>query len=63
MNSAVRIVGSCGNSASTAISYMSVENIDVSELRTAAWLFLLYLILINLFVMPIGLPSLHFCAA
>lgn len=37
---------------------MIVENRDVSELRTAAWLFPLYLILINLFVMPIALTGL-----
>lgn len=37
---------------------MIVENRNVGELRTAAWLFPLYLILINLFVMPIALTGL-----
>ncbi|MGL4488498.1 MAG: sodium:solute symporter family protein, partial [Rhizobiaceae bacterium] len=35
-----------------------VENRDESELRTASWLFPLYLLLINLFVMPIALIGL-----
>jgi Na+/proline symporter/signal transduction histidine kinase/ActR/RegA family two-component response regulator len=34
---------------------MIVENRDVSELKTANWLFPLYLIAINLFVLPIAL--------
>lgn len=37
---------------------MIVENRDPSELKTAAWLFPLYLVLINLFVMPIALIGL-----
>jgi Na+/proline symporter/CheY-like chemotaxis protein/two-component sensor histidine kinase len=36
---------------------MIVENRDVSELRTASWLFPLYLIAINLFVLPIALTG------
>jgi Na+/proline symporter/signal transduction histidine kinase len=36
---------------------MIVENRDVSELRTANWLFPLYLVAINLFVLPIALTG------
>jgi Na+/proline symporter/CheY-like chemotaxis protein len=36
---------------------MIVENRDVSELKTANWLFPLYLIAINLFVLPIALTG------
>ncbi|MFP5253169.1 MAG: sodium:solute symporter family transporter [Actinomycetes bacterium] len=35
-----------------------VENVDEEHLRTAAWLFPLYLLLINLFVLPIALGGL-----
>ncbi|MFK8252398.1 hybrid sensor histidine kinase/response regulator [Ancylobacter terrae] len=35
-----------------------VENTDAREVRTAAWLFPLYLILINLFVVPIAMAGL-----
>ena len=35
-----------------------VENVDEDHVRTAAWLFPLYLILINLFVLPIALGGL-----
>jgi Na+/proline symporter/signal transduction histidine kinase/CheY-like chemotaxis protein len=37
---------------------MFVENRDERELKTASWLFPLYLVLINLFVMPIALIGL-----
>jgi Na+/proline symporter/signal transduction histidine kinase len=37
---------------------MFVENRDERELRTASWLFPLYLILVNLFVLPIALIGL-----
>ena len=37
---------------------MIVENRNLSELRTASWLFPLYLILINLFVLPIAMTGL-----
>ena len=37
---------------------MIVENRDEAELRTAAWLFPLYLVAINLFVMPVALSGL-----
>ncbi len=37
---------------------MIVENRDERELRTAAWLFPLYLVAINLFVLPIALAGL-----
>ena len=41
-----------------------VENVDENHLRRAVWLFPLYLLLINLFVMPIALGGLlHFGAA
>ncbi len=36
---------------------MIVENRDTSELRTASWLFPLYLVAINLFVLPIALTG------
>ncbi|MDP3892497.1 sensor histidine kinase [Nocardioides sp.] len=35
-----------------------VENVDENHLRTAAWLFPVYLVLINLFVLPIALGGL-----
>lgn len=35
-----------------------VENVDESHLRTASWLFPLYLLVINLFVLPIALAGL-----
>ena len=42
---------------------MVVENVDESHLRRAAWVFPLYLLLINLFVLPIALGGLlHFGA-
>ncbi|MFO7858477.1 MAG: sodium:solute symporter, partial [Ectothiorhodospiraceae bacterium] len=37
-----------------------VENVDEDHLRTAAWLFPLYLLVINLFVLPIALAGLVF---
>ncbi|MCX8146136.1 MAG: ATP-binding protein [Azovibrio sp.] len=37
---------------------MVVENVDAGHLRRAVWLFPLYLLLINLFVMPIALAGL-----
>ncbi len=39
---------------------MFVENRDERELRTASWLFPLYLVLINLFVLPIALIGLTY---
>ena len=42
---------------------MVVENVDERHLRRAAWAFPLYLLLINLFVLPIALGGLlHFGA-
>src|SRR4029453_14728549 len=35
-----------------------VENVDERHLRTASWLFPLYLLLINIFVMPIAIAGL-----
>ena len=40
-----------------------VENRSESELRTASWLFPLYLVLINLFVIPIAFAGLAFVGA
>ncbi|MGE0797637.1 MAG: ATP-binding protein [Lautropia sp.] len=37
-----------------------VENVDESHLRTAAWLFPLYLFLLSLFVLPIAIAGLNF---
>jgi Na+/proline symporter len=37
---------------------MVVENVDEQHLRRAAWVFPLYLLLINLFVLPIALGGL-----
>src|SRR5574343_901888 len=43
---------------------MVVENVDESHVRRAVWLFPLYLILINLFVLPVALGGLvHFQGA
>jgi Na+/proline symporter len=36
---------------------MVVENVDEQHLRRAAWVFPLYLLLINLFVLPIALAA------
>ena len=35
-----------------------VENRDERDVRTAAWLFPLYLVLINIFVIPLGIAGL-----
>ncbi|MFA7666234.1 MAG: sensor histidine kinase [Burkholderiaceae bacterium] len=40
-----------------------VENVDESHLRTAAWLFPLYLFLLSLFVLPIAIAGLNFLPA
>ncbi len=40
-----------------------VENVDESHLRTAAWLFPLYLFLLSLFVLPIAIAGLTFLPA
>ncbi|WDP91639.1 MAG: histidine kinase [Desulfobacter sp.] len=37
-----------------------VENVDETHLKKAVWLFPLYLLLINLFVLPIAFGSMHF---
>ncbi len=37
-----------------------VENVDESHLRTAAWLFPLYLFLLSLFVLPIAIAGLNY---
>ncbi len=40
-----------------------VENVDESHLRTAAWLFPLYLFLLSLFVLPIAIAGLNYLPA
>jgi Na+/proline symporter len=60
----ILLSGICHHFLPRQFQIIVVENVDESHLKRAVWLFPLYLLLINIFVLPVALGGLlHFGAA